>query len=107
MVRTEAFHQRVITADGRGDSRRASNPPDVPPVGSAEFKISSGDKIPSSWWDYRVDKGSTTQAIQVVRPLTSVFESYVGGRRVGGGGTSREALHRARRKFRLNRRPGS
>ncbi len=54
-----------------------------------------------SWAKTALKDGSTTGKVLTPvtkMPLTPVFETSHGGKRVGGGGTSREALRRAKRK---------
>lgn len=52
--------------------------------------------------------GSSIEAVRLVplikRPLQPVFYTAAGGGRVGGGGTSRKALHRAIQKEKHTRR---
>lgn len=57
---------------------------------------------------FQVDKfGDVRERIAripiVCKPLTPVFHTTVGGGRVGGGGTSREALQRAKKKAKLQK----
>lgn len=106
MARIEALinQRKVIPLDGRNEGRLVSNPPDVPPVAKREFRFPSQEK-PSSRFLWDPDYGNNGhgpgQVIQVTLPLTRFFQTSIGGGRTGGGGTSREALRRAKRKMKV------
>lgn len=106
MVRTEALinQRKVIPFDGRNEGRLVSNPPDVPSVVREEFKFPYQEKPSSRFlWDpdYEDNGYGSERAIQVTVPLTPFFRIAIGGGRTGGGGTSREALRRAKRKMKV------
>lgn len=86
----EPSHQRVITNPDRG-SRQVDNPPVTPQVELRTLRINhfdGGIKRPEG-----ID-------CTVPAPLTSFREVNIGGRRSIGGGTSREAIRKAKRKAR-------
>ncbi len=112
MARPEVLlnHRKVIPCDGRNEGNLVSNPPDVPPVAKKEFKFPHQEK-PSGRWPWDGEYGyngdgyvAGGRAVQITVPLTSFFETSIGGGRVGGGGTSREALQRAKRKLKARSR---
>lgn len=106
MARTEALtnQRKVIPFDGRNEGRLVSNPPDVPPIAKREFRFPCQEKFSSRFlWDpdYEDNGHGSERAIQVTVPLTPFFRIAIGGGRTGGGGTSREALRRAKRKMKV------
>ena len=113
----ESFGGRKTVPRGNINRRAADNKPDVPatevksvrdlanfvpdrngqsviPVGLVETtRTRSKDQLGRVVW-------GTVVTPLVRKPITPTFETSHGGRRVGGGGTSREAIRRAKKKSR-------
>lgn len=108
----EALHQKTIPQASRG-SRIIHRPPAAPipknyvlseaathvPINGHRIERMK-DLIVSST-THRGGHGEPKRFVMltpfVETPLTPVFETPVGGGRVGGGGTSREAIQRAKK----------
>lgn len=82
-------HRRIVTNPDRGSSL-AGNPPDrpQPEIRTLVIHEFAGNRI-------KLQKG---QECVVPLPLVAFQEIGIGGKRAVGGGTSREALRKARKK---------
>ncbi len=80
---------RKIVPDSRDNLGKVDRQPDVR-VPRFKFYSFAGQEFEREMAEH------PTRGFQAIIPLTPVFETPIGGGRVYGGGTSREALRRAK-----------
>lgn len=64
------------------------------PIGNSEFF----ELRPTTVKHFKTEKPATKSIPLTIEPLITVFQTPVGGGRIYGGGTSKDALRRAKRK---------
>lgn len=108
-MRKECFRQKTVprTRDNSGVIRHSSDAPTPVRTELPELAFASNfhpsDRHTTIGPVFQIEKdGGVQKRIaripNVCEPLTPVFHTGFGGGRVGGGGTSKEALQRAKRK---------